>query len=429
MTGVVKRSVYTALMPVFYRFHCLVLGLLLPLLWLPKINMITVAGQYAGARVDDGVLLLVACMIIFTWRWELFRLPWYLYALGGFCILGVVSVAWNDGGLVGYAYALRLAEYAVFFVAGSLLANKPRFFAFYLAAYGLVTVIMVILQRYNLMPAFTTEDGLRWGIPSGLTGGTWEVGLVLAMLATAALQAPLSWRHKGLALLLAGLGIAISGARVPFVLLLGIAAIGKNWRRWVVALAVLPLMINFSPVGKRLAMLGSGDNIIAVRGIWNAATPHMPVSDAYPLATATHTLLPLTDLSLLQRTEKTAVAVKLFWHSRGTAAFWIGHGSGSRGPAVDMGYARLLAENGIIGTLLLGSFFLGGLIILPLPTLVLLGNMLTLDAYLAYKVMTVYFLLLGFAKPHIAGCTIIKYTFSQRTAQSAAAEWPNKNNL
>jgi len=53
-----------------------------------------------------------------------------------------------------------------------------------------------------------------------------------------------------------------------------------------------------------------------------------------------------------------------------------------------------------VGTLLMGGFFFGGLLVCPLPTLVLLGNMLTLDAYLAYKVMTVYFLLLGFVRPH-----------------------------
>jgi hypothetical protein len=192
----------------------------------------------------------------------------------------------------------------------------------------------------------------------------------------------------------------MSGARVPFVLLLGVAAVGRDWRRWAAALVLVPLVVGFSPVGKRLGMLVSGDNIVAVRGIWHAATPEMPVGDAYPLATATHAVLPATDLSLLQRSEKTAVAVKLFWHSRGTMAFWIGHGPGSRGTAVDMGYARLLAENGVVGTLLMGGFFFGGLLVCPLPTLVLLGNMLTLDAYLAYKVMTVYFLLLGFVRPH-----------------------------
>jgi hypothetical protein len=400
MTGVAKRSVYIPPMLIFPRLQYLVLGLLLPLLWLPKINLIAVSGQYAGARVDDGILLLAAAVVVVVWWRVLLALPWFLYALAGFCILGVGSVYWNGGDFIGYAYALRLAEYGVFFIVGSLLADKPRFFTMYLGAYCLVTVALVVLQQQGLAPAFTTEDGLRWGIPSGLTGGTWEVGLVLALLAAAGLQARLSWQQKGVALLWAGLGIVMSGARVPFVLLLGVAAVGRDWRRWAAALVLVPLVVGFSPVGKRLGMLVSGDNIVAVRGIWHAATPEMPVGDAYPLATATHAVLPATDLSLLQRSEKTAVAVKLFWHSRDTMAFWIGHGPGSRGTAVDMGYARLLAENGVVGTLLMGGFFFGGLLVCPLPTIVLLGNMLTLDAYLAYKVMTVYFLLLGFVRPH-----------------------------
>lgn len=390
-----------------------VLLLLLPLLYLPKINLFSIAGEYAGLRYDDAALFIALMIIAAGWlrRFELPPLPACLHWLGLFTMLGILSTVLNDTGLTGILYSVRLAEYAVLFFAGALLSGRPLLFGSYLAGYALLNMALVPLQLEGLVPAFTSQDGMVMGIPTGLTGGTWELGLVLVLLCAALVLTRVHWAVQVMGLALSALTLQFVAARIPFVLLLLLSSVlvvrlmlWLDWRWRITALLTLVLLallvvnnVRATPLGDRLSSLTSGDNAVAVRVLFRLADTSQGIRDIN--ADTIYALLPDTDNSLLRRAEKTALAWRQVQQSWPGLEAWIGHAPGSRGPAVDMAYVRLLVEYGVLGCVAFFAFLVAAARLHPamaLCTLLLLLNMLTLDAYMTYKVMSVYFLLAGF---------------------------------
>jgi hypothetical protein len=390
-----------------------VLLLLLPLLYLPKLNLFSLPGEYAGLRYDDAALFVALLLIVSGWlkRLEIPPMPACLYWLGFFTLFGLASALLNNTGLIGILYSIRLAEYGVFFFAGALLSGRPLLFGAYLAGYALLNMALVPLQLEGLVPAFTSQDGMVMGIPVGLTGGTWELGLVLVLLCAALVLTRVHWAVQVLGLLLSAITLQFVAARIPFVLLILLSSVlvlrlmlWLDWRWRITAALTLALLgllvannVSGTPLGDRLSSLTSGDNAVAVRVLFRLADTSQGVRDIN--ANVIYGLLPNTDNSLLRRAEKTALAWRQVQQSWPGLEAWIGHAPGSRGPAVDMAYMRLLVEYGVLGTIAFFAFLFTAARIHPamaLCTFLLLLNMLTLDAYMTYKVMSVYFLLAGF---------------------------------
>jgi hypothetical protein len=108
-------------------------------------------------------------------------------------------------------------------------------------------------------------------------------------------------------------------------------------------------------------------------------------------------LMQAYDLSWWMRLHKWIYALKVYLEH--PACYLQGIGPGFCGPALDGGYLRLLTENGLIGILLflqlLSKLYRQSPQLKGMIT-ALLVNMLFFDAYLAYKPMSLLFLVSGY---------------------------------
>ena len=142
----------------------------LPLLFLPKINLISLGDrETAGIRIDDFVLL-GFCLIIFwahfALRMKMCSLERWIVALLAFSLFSFLSnrILVEMGILQVNAslfYCLRLFEYFLFFYIGALCC---LFFgtSSVIKAFFLWNLLLMALQKAGLIGQFSVSGYVQW---------------------------------------------------------------------------------------------------------------------------------------------------------------------------------------------------------------------------------------------------------------------------
>lgn len=406
----------------------------LPLLFFPKLNLLSVQRETAGLRLDD--LVLMALTPVFLWTAlamknqlngiEKTLLTIFFFSLFSFVLNRLfVTIGWLhvDASLF---YCLRLCEYFLFFYIGACAA---RFYSIEsIAALFLAwNAILMLLQKMQIVGIFTHQG---YQPPSlhdrmlGITSFGAEIGLLINLLFCLLIYSrhslmPRRWHLPSAlrqtvpallpyALLLFCLFLTIlTGARIAIFTLIAVFILSlPNFVRRRTAVNYLVLLVTliagcavaiygisyYSSIAERSSGLLSFDNIVLITKVWN----NIPV-DYDPIGHEAVSNLGY-DSSWWMRIHKWCYALKIYCQH---PFCWLqGVGPGFAMAALDGGFLRILTEMGIIGSLLYGRLFYlmaQQSTQLKWMTIAFLCNMIFFDAYLAYKPMSLLFLTLGAA--------------------------------
>tara|TARA_B110000008_G_C16973694_1_gene564961 strand:+ start:1096 stop:2304 length:1209 start_codon:yes stop_codon:yes gene_type:complete len=172
------------------NFENFFLILFLIAIFMPKIDLVKIPGYWQGIRLEDIALLTYAVTIIFLYREKIINnhlvqkfspLLFYflIFFIGSF--VGIISEI-----PIKYLSLLRVIEYFALVVLLCNLSISKKNFLIYIKLYVLITIVVVILQKLDLFGSFTSlgylspENHLNSRI-MGLTGGSWEVGVVCTL--------------------------------------------------------------------------------------------------------------------------------------------------------------------------------------------------------------------------------------------------------
>ena len=377
------------------------------LLFIPKINFISFKGQSAGVRIDDIVILLIA-VVIFTN---------YLYKKNKkfskseliFYFLILISLFSNIFNILLYKqsnflYSFRNAEYFVFFYIGYLSKNIVSLTRL---SYGyiIVSTVVIVLQMLGLLGGFRSE-GYFSDVSSravGLTGGPWEVGVILMFALSIIIYSTSRYIYKVLITIVVFILLLLTGARLPtlsFFIVIGIWAYSTSKNKFILISLILIIIPFFglllslvdNPVLERSSNLLSYSNIEQFLNYYNTIKvdsvfvdfPDMPIDET-------------SDMSWLFRVSKWSYAIKYWLTSN--IGYLIGLGPGIWGIALDGGWVRMLTENGLIGIGIYISYLkeiMNIHITLKMLVIVLVINMFMIDIYMAYKCMAFFFFTIGY---------------------------------
>ena len=394
------------------------------LICIPKINLISFYGESAGLRIDDIIIFASAFVLFYKNKLIPVKIDrafliYYLFAFIALISYFVNRVFSDDPSLF---YVIRNLEYFIFFIAGTLLANPLKLIKF-LYTYFVIQVVAIILQYFSLFPAFSSTDGIIFGYLSGTTGGPWEVATTLSLTSIVILDYLLLNKKYNMSffmLTFTSLIFLALGQRSPVVstmlifllsiyLRVGFFKYLINIKRILIFLT-LPifyfLFLIFQSqgfisdendlVGRFILIFNSSGIITAFVDYYNYIDTDVPnIFARIPIQSWAD--LSHIDLSLVQRIEKWAYAIKTF-ASLMPLSIFIGIGPGWSGPSLDSGILRLFIENGLIGAIFYFSFLYevfkknrNSIFII----LVLLLNMVFIDVNISYKVMALFLFIAG----------------------------------
>jgi hypothetical protein len=436
MVGLSKKT------SAFFAVLCLFL------IFIPKVNFITFEGrETAGIRIDD-IILFSASFLIFwahiSLRKPLFTIEKLMFIIIAFSLfsyafnrvfvtLGILHVDAN------ILYALRIFEYFIFFYVGYYAAQHFKIQTI-IWSFFLINVTLMIAQKIGLIGHFSnygynSENMYRC---CGVSAFPSEMGLVLNMIfcfllvktdeyakraesffARYAYMVPaFSVLYPLILFSVFTVLIAINGSRIAlaaqgFVFL--IFLFKRFSPRSVVLLTLIVCSIGIfflrgegvggSTVTSRMKNLFKYENIELVGGIWSQIDTDLdPVgNDAVIYNEKTQ------DKSWWMRLHKWAYALKIYVEHPESYLQGVGPGFATAG--LDGGIIRIFVEYGIIGSLLFAMLFrliAKESLMLQLVTIVLLVNMIFFDAYLAYKPMSILFLLTGYSHHKKSQSTIFQ---------------------
>lgn len=416
------------------KFSIAILFFTLPLLFLPKINLIRVdASETAGLRIDDLVLLFTGVLLM----WGHAHSNQRLYKVEGSILLitifGIFSFLMNRILVsLGFVYleakifyALRLLEYFLFFYIGALATQffKDRTIV---KAFLVWNLLLMTFQKLGWVGGMTSA-GYQGDVSSrvpGLASFPSEMGLILNLLFCylvfdenaksrflSLFKSPFTQYilHKlylyGLFCLFS-LFIIFTGNRISIVALfisfifrikqdLSLRSIGSYISMMIlipiVAVAVWFAITETIGVYKRSSNLFSFKNLELFTLVWDKV-------DMKENPTGNETLESLNyDMSWFLRLHKWLFMVKSYVNN--PECYLQGLGPGYAGAALDGGLLRIMTEYGLIGTFLFWKFFTH-LYRLNAQTkwmiIVFMINMIFFDAYLAYKTMSLLLFMCGY---------------------------------
>lgn len=416
------------------KLSALLLLFTLPLLFLPKLNLMAVdARETAGLRIDDLVLLFFGFLLIcahFYCRERLFKIEGILLAI---TLLSLFSFAFNRIGveLGGYFveakifYTVRLLEYFMFFYVGALAA---QFFSLraILQLFVIWNVLWMTLQKLNIAGGITFAGYAAdvSGRVQGIASFPSEMGLILNLLFCyfafeerknviflSLFHSPYirALVHKVyLYFLFSFFGILIifTGNRISLVALLLCFAyrlfqevraktVGSLVSIWIlvpiVAVCIGFVAIKTAGLYERSFGLFSWKNIELLSVVWDKIDIIRPPTDYSVVEKGSY------DMSWLIRIHKWLFMIKSVAEHPESVLF--GLGPGVAGAALDGGILRIITEYGLAGLVLFWSFF-SFLYRINVQTkwmvISFLCNMVFFDAYLAYKTMSLLLFCCGY---------------------------------
>lgn len=420
------------------KFSLILLFISLPLLFLPKINLISVdAGETAGLRIDDLILFFVGILLM----WAHAHSHQRIYKIEGWIllitVLGLFSFFINrllfSFGMVYLEakifYSLRLLEYFLFFYIGAM---ASQFFQdrLIVRAFLLWNLLLMTLQKMNLVGGVVAE-GYHADVSArvqGIASFPSEMGLLLNLLFCyfifddrTKLQFVNLFKSPFTRYLLQkfylygmfclfGIFIIFTGNRISILALflcfifrirqdLSLRSIGSYISMLIlvpiVAVAIGFVITQTLGVYKRSSNLFSYKNLELINLVWEKIdiTKHPGGNEL--LESQNY------DMSWFIRIHKWLFMAKSYVNS--PECYLQGLGPGYAGAALDGGLLRILTEYGLIGAFLFWRFF-RSLYRLNLQAkwmmIAFLMNMIFFDAYLAYKTMSFLLFTCGYIFEH-----------------------------
>lgn len=396
------------------------------LIVLPKINIIDIPGQTAGLRIDDIILMAVFTFLAAIALLGQVRIKIkYILPFSAFIAWGLISIAINkvfptEAPAANALYQIRYIEYFLFFFLG---------YSTYKAGIPITKIAWIILisnaitmtlQYNNLVGGFASGAGYTPDASTrviGLTGGPWEVGVLLnfcfAIIAHDYVQNDKKLTKPIALFSLTLYLIVLTGARTPFlahlfILLACIYPITRS-RPHLIIVAIIACTFAVGIIANtdnaltsRSSQLLNQNNFTYLANIYSNVNPSALINDeANAMAFDAE-----GDLSWLIRAKKWVIATRLYIESPPVYKM-IGLGPGTWGPALDGGWIRIITELGIVGFVLF-LWILWKILKINSTTMMLVIslsiNMIFIDAHLAYKIMAVFFLMAGYFSQH--KCTL-----------------------
>lgn len=407
------------------KFSFLILLISIPLLFLPKLNLMSVdAEETAGLRIDDLVLLFLGTLLMWAHALSHQRLykieGWILFitAFATFSFL-INSVLFSLGILSLNAkifYCLRLLEYFLFFYIGAItsrtFSSRPLILTFFLW-----NLFFMSLQKLNLAGGIiaTGYQGDMSGRVQGIASFPSEMGLLLNLMFCYFVfdTTKSRWIHLfqssftrdalrqlslygmfclfGIFIIFTGNRISIIALLICFIFRLKQELRSRSFCSYFSMLILVPLVVvavgfvitQTAGVYQRSVDLFSWKNFELFGLVWEKIdiTQH-PMGHEVVKAQN-------YDMSWWLRIHKWLFMAKSYWEN--PECYLQGLGPGYAGAALDGGLLRILTEYGLIGGLLFWKFF-ACLYRLNAQTkwmvIAFLINMIFFDAYLAYKTMS-----------------------------------------
>lgn len=407
----------------------------LPLLFLPKINLISFGGrETAGVRIDD-ICLIVLSLIVFWAHFSLERrfygIERQIVALTAFAVLSFfmnrifVGLGWLHVN-ASIFYSLRLFEYFLFFYVGALAFPFFRLGSI-IKAFFLWNMLLMLLQKFEIVGQFSTEGYLARASSrvAGIASFPSEAGLLLDMAfcylvydtesnrqLRALMPPPLRYlfdkTYIYMLFLLTAALVIFTGSRIAIAALVVIfmfrikqeikssASLGS----WTLALffigvaacAMTVLIFNTQAIFVRSAGLLSFKNLELASLVWDKIDlAHDPIGQE-AVSNSSY------DASWWMRIHKWCYAMKIYYLHPESYLQGIGPGFAMAG--LDGGFLRILTEYGIIGCLLFWKLFSSiyhKTLILKWMIVAFAINMIFFDVYLAYKPMSLLFFITGYS--------------------------------
>lgn len=410
-------------------FSFWILFFCLPLLFLPKINLFSVAEkETAGIRIDD-LILLVFSFVIFWGRSilqkRLGNIEKWIFILIGFSLfsyaLNRLLVTFNLLHVpASIFYVFRPLEYFMFFYIGALASQFFKLNALIKALF-LWNLILMLLQRIELIGQFSILGYSSFASDrvTGIASFPSEAGLLLTILFCFLIydedanhrlleNIPVIFQKTytyWLFLICATL-VIFTGSRIAILALVSAFSFRvvndlKNFSliSWLIAfiftsaaVVVITLAImHTDSVFVRSAQLLSFRNFELVEKVWDHIDLSQDPIGQEAVSNQNY------DTSWWMRIHKWCYALKTYYMH--PESYLSGLGPGFAMAALDGGFLRVLIEYGVIGCFLFWKLFssiyqtskqLKWIII------VFLINMLFFDAYLAYKPMSLMFFIMGY---------------------------------
>lgn len=413
----------------------IILMLCLPLLFIPKINLVNFSGETAGIRIDDIVLLSFSLILFwahFGLRKKVYDIERWVLALTAFSFLSFglnrifVGLGWLHVDAKIF-YCIRMLEYFLFFYIGAMAIRFSYFSARNVIwAFFLWNLVIILLQKAGLMGTWSSW-GFTWNASyrtAGIASFPSEMGALLNLMfcylifdesrrpnSVNILPGPLRkflsasyvyWMFLICAILVifTGSRIAIVALLLPFLVKLKDEISFRKVSSLIIAIPLVAvgvivmifLIQNTYSIAARSYGLISTANFDLIIKVWeNIALDHDPIGNE-SVAMGDY------DMSWWMRIHKWCYALKIYYLN---PECWLqGVGPGFAMGGLDGGFLRILTEYGIIGSYMFYKLFQ---VIwrqsrqMKWVLIAFFFNMIFFDAYLAYKPMVMIFFMSGCA--------------------------------
>lgn len=415
------------------KLSIILLFFTLPLLFLPKLNVMNVdAGETAGLRIDDLVLLFFGFLLICAhfysgqsllkiegWIISLTLLSFFSFLLNRFFVFEELLPM-----SAKIFYVVRLLEYFMFFYIGVMAAE---FFSgrTIILSFFLWNLLWMSLQKLNIAGGITFagyHDDVS-GRVQGIASFPSEMGLLLNLLfcyflfeesaniwflrlfRSPYLRALCHKCYLYFLFCLFGVLIIFTGNRISIVALLFCfffrliqelrARTFGSFASMLILIPIVAIALGFvamktAGVYERSAGLFSWKNLELFSVVWEKIDIAKEPADYAMMRGDNY------DMSWWIRIHKWLFMTKSYVEN--PECYLQGLGPGYAGAALDGGILRIITEYGLIGVFLFWNLF-ASLYRINLQTkwmiIAFMCNMLFFDAYLAYKTMSLLFFSCG----------------------------------
>ena len=378
------------------------------LIFLPKLNLLDLqSGGYAGLRIDDIILL--SCFTLFATVILYYSAIRFRKIEIAFSVWMIALLASNFVNITLYGrssllYSFRFIEYFLFFYFGYYYSKRHELRTLAKAVLWINGPIMV-LQMFGLIGGFASAGySANVGRPIGLTGGPWEIGVLINFcLAIFLFEGKVSTKSAVKSFLITTALLVLTASRMAMLaqLMILIAYYRHQSRNFLsvvwkssAIVAVLAAIVWFipNPLQERSQKLFSMENISYLQLMYERTPDNPTLDEFYDFETQDE-----SDMSWVMRVSKWCVVVKLWVRDSTNPIF--GLGPGGIGVALDGGWLRVVIETGMLGLialLVLARSIWNISATLRIMLISVAINMLMIDIYLSYKVMAFLFFASGY---------------------------------
>ncbi len=417
-----------------HKLSLIILLISLPLLFLPKINLISFNSETAGLRIDDFILFLIGALLMWSHalsHQRLYKVEGWILILTGLSLLSFFSnlLLVSNQTLHMNAkifYTVRLLEYFIFFYIGAM-ASQYFKDSTIVRVFFLWNLFLMLLQKFNLVGAVTVS-GYHTDVSTrvyGVASFPSEMGLLLNLMFCYMIYDQTNrskfvnlfespsiryFLHKFYLYWMFGLFGALvifTGNRISIVALLvcflyrlkqefSLRSLGA-FSFFLILMPILLVGIGFAiaqtaSVYERSIDLFSFKNFELAHIVWEQIDmTKNPVGNEVISAVN-------YDMSWWMRIHKWIYVLKAYISN--PVCYLQGLGPGFAWAALDGGLLRIFVENGILGAFVYWKFFAALFHInrqIKWMIIAFFINMIFFDAYLAYKTMSFLFFLSGYA--------------------------------